>query len=595
MIAQESAPAAGRQTTRLGRRIRDLPVGSKLMLIYVFGIFVPLVVANGLVLRSVFRDAREQQAAYLSSTIENIENAIKREFEPIELVSEFVFADTSIYRILNRDFEEFEQYVEAHRTYLVPALTKYANVFAGISRISIYTENPVLRVSAGYLRLDEQVRSSEWYRRFAQKGQRTAAFVHVDRDPRTELVPTAYLSLFRDLDRTPMQPKGDLILRIDVNPAVIQRHLSSSPVSGTIEIVDSGGNVVASEKTPVPETERYLFGDRFEGHGTLDGWTIRGLIAPIAGPPSWSSRWTLLFVVSGLSIALSSLFVLLLSRSVTSRLGRLQRQMRQVEHEDFSPIDLSDHYDDEVGALIRDYNIMARKIESLINDRYKALIENQQLLVARQQAELDALQSQVNPHFLFNVLESVRMKSHIRGESETAQVVKKISRSIRRLTSWHDDLVPLCEEVEFMREYIDIQRYRFGERLRAEIEVDPRAADALIPKLTIQGLVENACVHGIESKPEGGTVRVQVSIAGDSELRIVIADDGVGSDADELNRLASRPATGPRHIGIANINQRLRLHYGDRSSLCFASSPGYGTRAEIRIEGIHASAERCND
>ncbi|MFW6232341.1 MAG: hypothetical protein ACOC37_04735, partial [Spirochaetota bacterium] len=95
--------------------IRGLSVGRKLMLIYVFGIFVPLVVANGLVLRSVLRDAEEQQAAFLLSTVENIEFAIRREFEPIELVSEFVFADTSIYRILNRDFTQFEEYVEAHR------------------------------------------------------------------------------------------------------------------------------------------------------------------------------------------------------------------------------------------------------------------------------------------------------------------------------------------------------------------------------------------------------------------------------------------------------------------------------------------------
>lgn len=565
------------------------------MLIYVFGIFVPLVVANGLVLRSVFRDARSQQATYLSSTIENIENAIKREFEPIQLVSEFVFADASIYRILNRDFETFEEYVEAHRSYLVPALTKYANVFAGISRISIYTENPVLRVSAGYLRLDDQVRTSEWYLRFAEEGRRALALAHVDRDPRTELVPTSYVSLFRDLERTSMQSKGELILRIDVNAAVILRHLSASPVAGQIEVVDSWGSVVASAETPVPETDRYAFRDEFEGNGTLDAWAIRGVIAPIEAIPPWSSRWTLLLVVSGLSIAFSSLFVLLLSRSVTSRLGRLQRQMRRVEHEDFSPIELSDQFDDEVGALIRDYNIMAHKIDSLINDRYKAEIENQQLLVARQQAELDALQSQVNPHFLFNVLESVRMKSHIRGEIETAQVVKKISRSIRRLTSWHDDLVPLREEIEFMREYIDIQRYRFGERLRAQVEVDPGAVEALIPKLTIQGLVENACVHGIESKPEGGTVRVAVTVADGSELRIVIADDGVGGDVDELNRLASRPATRTRHIGIANISQRLLLHYGGRSSLCFASSPGHGTRAEIRIEGIYESSERPDD
>ncbi|MFW5835974.1 MAG: sensor histidine kinase [bacterium] len=573
--------------------IRGLSVGRKLMLIYVFGIFVPLVVANGLVLRSVLRDAEEQQAAFLLSTVENIEFAIRREFEPIELVSEFVFADTSIYRILNRDFTQFEEYVEAHRAYLVPALTKYANVFAGISRISIYTENPILRVSAGYLRLDDTVRSSEWYRRAVNSSRRALALTHVDRDPRTELQPTAYLSLFRDLDRTAAQ--GEMILRIDVNPAVVLRHLDALQVTGRIEVVDSYGTSVASAATPLEASEPYEFRHEFGENGTLAGWAIEGLITPVGSPPPWTYRWTLLFIVSGLSIAFSSLFVLLLSRSVTSRLGRLGRQMHRVASEDFSPIEMSGQADDEIGELIRDYNIMARKIESLIRDRYKAEIENHQLLVARQQAQLDALQSQVNPHFLFNVLESVRMKSHIKGETETADVVKKISRSIRRLTSWHDDLIPLSEEVEFMREYIDVQRYRFGDRLRAEIDVDPRALSVLIPKLSIQGLVENACVHGIESHPNGGTVRVTVTIREDNELRIVIDDDGVGCNADELNRLASRDPSGPRQIGIANINQRLMLHYGRRSALGFSSSAECGTRVEIRIKDIHESTEHRND
>lgn len=559
------------------------------MLIYVFGIFVPLVVANGLVLRSVLRDAEAQQAAFLLSTIENIEYAIRREFEPIELVSEFVFADTSIYRILNRDFTQFEEYVDAHRTYLVPALTKYANVFAGISRISIYTENPILRVSAGYLRLDDIVRSSEWYRRSVTAFRRALALAHVDRDPRTELQPTAYLSLFRDLDRTATQAQGEMILRIDVNPAVVLRHLDASQVSGRIEVVDSYGTSVASAETPLGASEPYEFRHEFGENGTLAGWAIEGVITPVGSAPPWTYRWTLLLVVSGLSIAFSSLFVLLLSRSVTSRLSRLGRQMHRVASEDFSPIEMSGQADDEIGELIRDYNIMARKIESLIRDRYKAEIENHQLLVAQQQAQLDALQSQVNPHFLFNVLESVRMKSAIRGERETAAVIKRISRSIRRLTSWDHDLVSIREELEFTREYVEIQQYRFGERFSAEINVDGEVEKFLIPKLTIQGLVENACVHGLEPKTTGGTVRVGIRLDQET-ICVCVRDDGIGCDAELVQELLHGRPSSSRHIGIANIHRRLQLHFGDRVEFVFSSRPGEGTSVDILLRGVHEPA-----
>jgi two-component system sensor histidine kinase YesM len=417
----------------------------------------------------------------------------------------------------------------------------------------------------------------------------------VDSDPRTELQPGSYLSLLRDLDRAAVQSGNELVLRIDVNPAVVLRHLTASELTGRIEVIDAHGTRVASTETPLGESEPFEFHHQFAGNGSLSGWAIRGTVAPAGSSPPWSHRWTLLLVVSGLSIAFSSLLVLLLSRSVTSRLGRLGRQMHRVASEDFSPIEATGRSNDEIAELIRDYNIMAQKIESLINDRYKAEIENHHLLLARQEAELDALQSQVNPHFLYNVLESVRMKAHIRGEVETADVVKKLSRSIRRLTSWHDDLIPLEEELQFVREYMDVQRYRFGERLCAAIVVESRALQTLIPKLSIQGLVENACVHGIESQPRGGTVRVTVAILADGGVRIVVEDDGVGCDTDELNRVASQHAPGLRHIGIANIAERLRLHYGCGASLVFSSPPDHGTHAEIRIAGIHETAEYRND
>ncbi|MFW5776118.1 MAG: sensor histidine kinase [Spirochaetota bacterium] len=570
-------------------RLRALSVGQKLILIYVFGIFVPLVVANGLVLRSVLRDAHEQGELFLASGVQKMATAVAREFEPIELVSEFVYADSSIYRLLSSEYTRFQEYFEAHRSYLDPAVTKYANVFTGISRVTIYTENPVLNVSSGYLRLNDHVLSSDWYRRFDASNRRLMAFAHVDTDPRTELLPARYLSLFRELDNSSISQEGRLILRIDINPGVITRHLATPELLGTVELRDPSGNVAGAAVTGEPAGEVSQIHHLFDDSGTLAGWSLRARISPAGSPSPWSTRWTLLLVTSGLSVGFSSLFILLLSRSVTSRLHLLSRQMRRVEHEDFSPIELPGSSNDEVGRLIVDYNLMASRMDVLINEQYKSELERHQLTVARQQAELDALQSQVNPHFLYNVLESIRMKAHIRGEHETARVVKMLSRSLRRLASWSEDLVAVSEELEFTQEYVEVQQYRFGDRLRAEIHVDPEAREVRIPKLTIQSLVENACVHGLEASPDGGSVEVNVGVDG-SDLIIRISDNGAGCDPRPIQTLIRTQKRGPRHIGIANVHRRLDLHFGDAFTFSFNSTPGAGTQVEIHIRNVHVTA-----
>lgn len=569
-----------RKLRLLRGRVASLPVGRKLMLIYLLGIFVPLVVTNGLVLRSVLQDVRTQENAFLKAVINGMRDGISREFEPIELASEFVYADSAIYRLLSESYTSFEDFVAAHRDYLIPALTKYVSVFTGISRLIIYTNNHAVTVSEGYLGIDDYIRSSVWFTRFSGVRDGLVTMVHRDDDPRADLTTTTYISLFRELDNSSIARSVRMILRIDAKPEVFVRHLQSTELKGHIEVVDPWGTVAARKEYGPTLGSPYTFSFPIDRSPALNGWTIRGTIEPRKVPRPWSERWTLLLITSGMSMAITSLLILLLSRSVTSRLRSVSAQMRRVEHEDFSALRIDEESNDEIGGLINDFNIMARKIDTLINDGYKSEIERQRLLVARQQAELDALQSQVNPHFLYNVLESIRMKSHIRGEKDTALVIKKLSRAFRRLSNWSDDLIPLEEEMRFTREYLEIQQYRFADRLNARISMPSSANEFRIPKLTIQSLVENACVHGLESRTDGGTVSVEVTREHD-ELQITVADDGMGCDAAVVRARLRDDPPDSRHIGIANLYRRLHLHFGKTFRFEFESCPGSGTTVRI--------------
>ncbi len=568
----------------------SLSIGSKLVLIYVFGIFAPLLLANGLVLRSVSRDTILQERIFLQASVENIAANVTREFEPVLIAAEFVYADRLIYRLLATEFDSFQHFVELHRDQLMPALAKYVSVFPSVKRMLIYTENPIPRVSEGYLSLNRHTRAAHWYARLGESRPGIIALVHTDTDPRLVIEEQSVLSVFRELDNPVSAGGSRLVLRVDVNLPLIQRGLASSEIVGAVEVVDSAGTTVVSRSSGAPEASVYRFDRPLAPIAALSGWRIRGAIAPAAPIAPWSVRWTRLLVVSGLSLAASSLFILVLSRSVTSRLRSLSRHMRKVEREDFSPLNLGTQTNDELGHLIEDFNLMARKIDALINSGYKLEIERQQLLLARRQAELGALQSQVNPHFLYNVLESIRMRSHIKGEQETAAVVKKLSRAFRRITSWESDLVTLGEEIAFTREYLEIQQYRFGTKLQVYIDIDADAAACLIPKMTIQGLVENACIHGIEQKPGSGRVVVTANRDRDA-VQVRVQDDGIGCNTTSALEAHREEHGRNGHVGLSNIRRRLAYHYGSDFNFAFESSPGEGTTVTITIAPGRATAK----
>ena len=196
---------------------------------------------------------------------------------------------------------------------------------------------------------------------------------------------------------------------------------------------------------------------------------------------------------------------------------------------------------------------------------YKNKIHEQEMLVGRKNAELLALHSQINPHFLFNVLESIRMHSILKKENETADMVAKLAVMQRQYVEWGNDSVSIFQEIEFVKAYLALQKYRFGERLNYDIEVDRECENFKIPKLTIVTFVENACVHGIESKSSPGWIFVRIGRQGE-RLEIEIEDTGSGMAEAKLTELQNNMCNadiemlkGGGRVGIINACVRLKM------------------------------------
>jgi two-component system LytT family sensor kinase len=207
------------------------------------------------------------------------------------------------------------------------------------------------------------------------------------------------------------------------------------------------------------------------------------------------------------------------------------------------------------------------------NTRNENKLEEQQRLLT--QARLQALTSQINPHFLFNTLNSV--SSLIRTNPHQARLmVLKLSRILRRLLRKHENLSPLRDELDFIEDYLSIEVARFGEKLKFEKEVDVETLDMLVPSMLLQPLVENCVKHGLSNKVDGGTIWLRTRRL-DGRLYLVVEDDGVGIPEAKLAKMLEKG------IGVSNVNERLKVLFGTNYRMWIDSHPGKGTRIEIEV------------
>ncbi len=216
--------------------------------------------------------------------------------------------------------------------------------------------------------------------------------------------------------------------------------------------------------------------------------------------------------------------------------------------------------------------------------RVEMSLEEQKRLVL--EARLDALQRQINPHFLFNTLNSIA--ALVRSQPELArEMTVKLANILRALLKDHDTYVPLSQELRFTDDYLDIEVVRFGtDKLRVEKEIDPRTLEVLVPSILLQPLIENSIKHGLEPRIHGGTVTVRSRLEGE-RIVIEVADDGVG--------IGQRPASALRRdgagIGMKNVQERLEVLYGDQARFDVVSNPGRGTLVSIEIPAVMPGAD----
>lgn len=584
----------------LVKLLNDIKIRNKLLLSFLLVTMLPVLLVGGYLtveMRTMaFANAMEQAAI-------NVDRVKKRTEEVIGVSQDISYRlsnDARLKRLAVQRYESTYDVVEAYRDY--PDMREYLRLYKEISNIRLYIDNNTLLNNWELLNPSDEVRASEWF----QRGQRYDSmvgweYIEDERDRRK------YLSLVRKIELEGFGNTGLLVINVNSN----QLRSILNQESFETMIVDDQDNIIAANRNERvgKKLADISFDTKLLGQGSgsyeavVDGEDSKILIEElipqssrnnlriisvfsiesIVKVPNQIIRLALTVII--ISVILAFLLIFSFSSLFSRRLLRLSRHINRVGTGDFDTTLLIDGKD-EIGLLARQFNSMVRSINDLILEVQRS--NNQNILLEQKQNDIrfKMLASQINPHFLFNALESIRMEAHMKGQTEIARVVRLLGKMMRSNLEVGKSKISLKQELEMVRCYLDIQQFRYEERLQYQFTVDPETESLYMPPLIIQPLVENAVIHGLDNKMEGAFVKVVVQKI-EGHAHFTIRDNGVGITPDKLGKvrgtLENPEEQEGERIGLRNVHDRLKLSYGDQYGLVIESPPDEGTVISFRI------------
>ncbi|MDF2835895.1 MAG: signal transduction histidine kinase [Paenibacillus sp.] len=588
---------------------------------YFLIILVPLVAVSIFAsLRSeqiLERKVNEQTRIALSSAMEAIDMTMNN----IENMSMALATDTNLNELLSRDDTHLTAEMTLDFNKVLNQLSNMNSVNNYLTQLSIfhaYSET-VLSSKYGGRRMDELF-EQKWYGELLNSGGKSLLLIpgEGEFDSYQQLDQTfqpGYLTLMLAMD--PFKPDvRKHVLMITLSANHLKKHLDTLVHSNnaSVYLLTSDNRLLAgtNPNEPPPQwtsgTDNMLtrqFGPSGEPEmlvryrSEASGWTIMMVTPASAMYAETNQLRSFMYVIIGMSILLSLVISWVVYQGIASPLGTLAYGMKQVR---IGQLDTNLHHkrEDEFGYLMQSFNEMALDQKHLIKHNYE-----QQLL--RLKAELRAMQSQINPHFLYNTLDSIYSMAENYEAEEITEMVLNLSKFFRLSLSKGQEEFTVEETIEHLQYYLTVQRIRFIDKLSVSINVDEASKRCLVLKLLLQPIVENAILHGLEQKKKDGLVTIDCCVEQD-RLRLEVSDNGKGIGAerllyirDELAKLSLHADKVWEHeirrhdlFGLWNVKARLKLYYGDPADLTIDSIENEGTTVVlwIPIGGAYESHDR---
>ncbi len=312
-------------------------------------------------------------------------------------------------------------------------------------------------------------------------------------------------------------------------------------------------------------------------HFDKTGWTIVGVnyVSELVKDEDTINQ--IYFLIATILVTLAVLFSQFLASSITKPIEQLRSAMKLVEKGDFTETHLDTHHQDEIEALNRSFNKMTNRIDELMKKNIQEQSE-------KRESELKALQSQINPHFLYNTLDSIIWMIETDDFQDAIDMTETLAKFFRQSIGNSSVFVSVKQELEYTKNYLLIQGMRYKDKVNFDIQFNPEILDCTIVKLVLQPLVENALYHGVKYREGKGEICV-VGFRDEDAVHITVQDNGIGIPKEQLDHIFEKKESDEKHagVGINNIQDRLQLYYGKDFGLSIKSEVGIGTAVTVSI------------
>lgn len=575
---------------KLERWMNNYKLKKKLLFLYVVCVLLPLIVTDSVVIYIALHTEEVKQQHMMENDVNAVQFSLSNSIESAASVAKAVDTNKYIDNFLNEKYESSLSYFVAYNE--AKNLLFNNNIGGDSSRMTIYADNETITNGGEFSRLSS-IKDEEWYQYMVQTGCNTCVYTYYDQS-RSPVVGAKRKILF--LRRMNYYGSGcEKVVKIELDYSALVRGLVKMNYESPIYIC-SDGKILCSNDGKSSSTGMdflpFIYEDQvgYEKEMTVYGKTLQiyALKSKTNIVDSMLQNAPLILLLVLINAVFPLTFMVAINRSLTTRIRELGQAFESVDQDRLVSIACV-RGKDEIGALMQNYNRMVDRTNELIQTVYKDRLKKQEMDIARQHAELLALHSQINPHFLFNALESIRMHSIIKQEYETADMVSKLAVMTRQNVDWGEELVEIRREMEFVEAYLGLQKYRFGDRLSYQLDVAEDCRELRLPKLTVVTFVENACVHGIESKTTPGWIFVRIS-RDEEELCIEVEDTGDGMDeqtVEILNEKLQNPSIeqlkDKSRVGMLNASLRIKMLTSGNYRISIESEQGVGTMIQLRL------------
>lgn len=565
--------------------LNNISFQRKMVIIYVICVILPIIVLSSFYYAITVRKVDARNVREIENALLNAKNSIQTIIDRATLISDLLYDDDDIYNALSLREGDGKSLIRFSDS-LDKKIRSYV-INGSLESIDIYSDNEYLYRGVVLKKMSD-VKNEKWLTDFLASDDNARVLTYYDNN-----LDRYQISMLRKMNKKKRDDASNVI-KLNFSLTDISQALYAYSEKRDLYLVQDNKIIALRKYSADKKDPEYSIGDEFDAEDKrtilkkLD-FPAQYQVAAFYNPDHMVDMFgaeTITFIALIFFILFfSSIVIFIITKSQSTKLNRLTECALKIQRGIFETVDDKNMGKDEIGTLTRGINDAIVTINSLINKVYKEKIKNAEIEKAQYKTKLSALQGQVNPHFMFNIFEVMRMKALKKKDREQAAILKEISKMFRHLISWEEDMIRLEEEMIFVNAFIGVQSYSMDDEVEISISIAEETKQCYIPKMSVQVFVENAFLHGLESISSDKKFSLNAYLS-ENNLCIEICDNGQGFDeefADAINSGKIDVYLKNKGVGIKNVITRLRLYFNDEFGIHVLSIPYKKTQIKLTL------------